>query len=165
MRACNDQGCIEIIVSRAGLADLLAGRAIDLHIPARRSTTASDDVITLKVPACLKRVGREMRMLVENADNQIPADPSLLRIVARAHDIQARLSHDVELTIHDIAREEHVSAAYIYSILRLASLAPDVVTAIVNGRSPPQLTAKQLMRLSPHLPVDWAEQRQLLGFS
>jgi len=48
--------------------------------------------------------------------------------------------------------------------LRLTSLAPDVVTAIVDGRNPPQLTAKKLMRLSPQLPIDWSEQRQLLGF-
>ena len=32
----------------------------------------------------LKRVGREMRMPVENADDQTPADPSLLRIIARS---------------------------------------------------------------------------------
>jgi site-specific DNA recombinase len=53
----------------------------------------------------------------------------------------------------------------VYSVLRLAGLAPEIVTAIVNGRNPPQLTAKKLMRLSPRLPIDWAEQRKLLGFS
>jgi hypothetical protein len=106
-----------------------------------------------------------MRMLVENADDRTPADRGLLRILARAHDIQLRLMQNVDLTVHDVAREEHVSAAYIYSVLRLASLAPDIVSAIVNGRNPPQLTAKKLMRLSPHLPVDWAEQRKLVGFS
>jgi len=41
---------------------------------------------------------------------------------------------------------------------------PDIVGAIVNGRNPPQLTAKKLMRLSPHLPIDWTEQRRCLGF-
>ena len=45
-----------------------------------------------------------------------------------------------------------------------ASLAPDIITAIVNGKNPPQLTAKKLMRLTPQIPVDWAEQRKLLGF-
>jgi hypothetical protein len=35
------------------------------------------------------------------------------------HDIQARLIHNTELTVHDIAREERVSAAYIYNLLRL----------------------------------------------
>jgi hypothetical protein len=32
--------------------------------------------VTLKMLVGLKRVGREMRMLVENADDQTPADPS-----------------------------------------------------------------------------------------
>jgi site-specific DNA recombinase len=44
------------------------------------------------VPVGLKRVGSEMRMLVENS--QTAADPSLLRIMARAHHIQARLIHN-----------------------------------------------------------------------
>jgi site-specific DNA recombinase len=116
------------------------------------------------VPVGLKRVGREMRMLVENADDQTPADPSLLRILARAHHIQARLIQNPKLTMLDIAREEQVSAPYLYSLLRLPWLAPDITTAIINGRKPPQLTAKTLMRLTPRLPAGWAEQRKLLGF-
>jgi site-specific DNA recombinase len=72
-----------------------------------------EELVTLIVPARLKRVGREVRMLVENSDDQTPADLSLLRIVARAHDIQTRLTQNVELTVHDVARLEHVSAAYV----------------------------------------------------
>jgi len=48
--------------------------------------------------------------------------------------------------------------------LRIRSLAPDIIAAIVNGKNPPQLTAKKLMRLVLELPVDWTEQRKLLGF-
>ena len=66
--------------------------------------------MTLTVRARLKRVGREMRMLVENSDNQMIADPGLLRIVARAHDIQARLMQNTDLTVHVIANQERVSA-------------------------------------------------------
>ena len=105
-----------------------------------------------------------MRMLVENSDDQTAADPSLLRIIARAHDIQARLIQNTKLTVHDIAREERVSAAYIYTLLRLPWLAPDITTAIINGRQPQQLNAMTLMRLTSRLPADWAEQRKLLGF-
>ena len=53
---------------------------------------------------------------------------------------------------------------YVSRLLRLPSLAPDIITAIVNGKNPPQLTAKKLMRLAPQIPVDWTEQRKLLGF-
>ena len=64
----------------------------------------------------------------------------------------------------DIARDERVTAAYIYTLLRLPWLAPDITAAIVNGRQPQQLNAKALMRKASRLPADWAEQRTLLGF-
>jgi hypothetical protein len=66
--------------------------------------------------------------------------------------------------VHAIASQEHVTPGYISRLLRLPSLAPDIVTAIVNGKNPPQLTAKKLMRLALELPSNWAEQRVLLGF-
>ena len=53
---------------------------------------------------------------------------------------------------------------YVSRLLRLSSLAPDIITAIVNGKNPPQLTAKKLMRLALEIPVDWTAQRKLLGF-
>jgi site-specific DNA recombinase len=48
--------------------------------------------------------------------------------------------------------------------LRLPLLAPDIVTAIVDGKNPPQLTAKKLMSLALDIPIYWTEQRWLLGF-
>jgi site-specific DNA recombinase len=121
-------------------------------------------MLTLTVPVSLKRAGRELRMLVENADDQRAADPSLLRILARAHHIQARLIQNPKLTVHDVAREEQLSAVYLYSLLRLPWLAPDITTAIINGRNPPQLSAQTLMRLTPRLPAACSEQRKLLRF-
>ena len=122
------------------------------------------DILTLTATAKLARVGREMKMLVEGHNDQVPADPSLLRIIARAHDVQARLIADSTLSVHEIARQERVTAAYIYILLRLPWLAPDITTAIVNGRHPPQLNAKKLKRLTAQLPSNWAKQRALLGF-
>jgi hypothetical protein len=63
-------------------------------------------------------------------------------------DIQVRLIQNTELTVNDIARQERVSAAYIYALVRLPWLAPDITAAIVNGRQPPQLNAMKLMRLT-----------------
>jgi hypothetical protein len=154
----------EITLSRGHAAELLANQSIDVAARHQKSDPASHDVITLRVSARLKRVGREMKMLVEGADDQTAADPSLLRVIARAHDIQGRLSRNSNLTVHDIAREERVTAAYIYTLLRLPWLAPDITTAILNGRKPYQLNAKTLMRKASRLPADWTEQRTLLGF-
>jgi site-specific DNA recombinase len=124
----------------------------------------SDHVVTLTAPVQLMRVGREMKLLVDDASDNRAPDMGLLRVVARAHDVQRRLAEDTTLTVSDIAREERVTAAYLYTLLRLRWLAPDITTAIVNGRQPPQLNAKKLMRLTAQLPADWSEQRALLGF-
>jgi len=49
-------------------------------------------------------------------------------------------------------------------VLPIAYLAPDIVEAILEGRQPPELTAKRLRGL-PEIPLAWAEQRRLLGFA
>ena len=70
-----------------------------------------------------------------------------------------------DLTLHAIASQERVTPGYISRLLRLPLLAPDIVTAIVNGKNSPQLTAKKLMRVALEIPSDWTEQRKLLGFT
>jgi site-specific DNA recombinase len=154
---------IDIALSQCRLTELLAG-SLDLKMEHRRSRTPPEDLLTLTVPASLKRAGREMRLLVANAEDRTAADPNLLRILARAHVVQARLMQNPTLSVHDVAKEEHVSAAYLYTLLRLPWLAPDITSAIINGRKPPQLTVQTLMRQTPRPPANWAEQRELLGF-
>ena len=48
-------------------------------------------------------------------------------------------------------------------ILRVNYLAPDIITAILDGAQPPQLTRRGLLDAS--LPLDWALQRKLFGFA
>jgi site-specific DNA recombinase len=156
--------CVEISVNRSRLVELLGSGSIGL-VTRETPENEAKAVLTLTVRARLQRVGREMKMLVENTHDQTEADPALLRIVARAHDIQERLMQKSGLTLHAIASQEHVTPGYVSRLLRLSSLAPDIITAIVNGKNPPQLTAKKLMRLALEIPVDWTAQRKLLGFT
>jgi site-specific DNA recombinase len=155
--------CVQIDVSRGRLAVLLTAPSIDLPMVVEEPSDTRYEVLRLTAPAKLTRIGREMKMVV--ADNsEAQADPSLLGIIARAHDIQARLLEDTRLSVHDVARQERVTSAYIYTLLRLPWLAPDITTAIVNGQQPPQLNAKKLKRLTARLPCDWSKQRALLEF-
>ncbi len=77
--------CVEINIRRDHLFDLLGAQLIDPSTQGGKSDSESESeyVLTLTVRARLQRVGREMRMLVENTDDQTTADPGLLRIVAR----------------------------------------------------------------------------------
>jgi len=155
---------IEIRLYRLRLHDLLKAQTMDSLSPPQASRSTSDDILKLKVKARLQRVGREMKLVVHNADDQVVADPGLLRIIARAHDFQERLMDDRDLTVPAVASQERLTIGYLSRLLRLPSLAPDIVTAIINGKHPPELSAKRLTRLALKLPTDWAEQRKLLGF-
>ncbi len=155
---------IKINISRDRLTTLLKSNSGNLPIEKIQPRDPSGRILTLTAPAQLMRVGREMKLLIDDSrDNKAP-ELSLLKILARAHDVRTRLAQDTSLTVHDIARQERITAGYIYILLRLRWLAPDITTAIINGRQPPQLNAQKLMRLTAQLPADWAEQRALLGF-
>jgi DNA invertase Pin-like site-specific DNA recombinase len=155
---------IEIRVHQRRLHDLLQAQSMASLTSLQANRDKPDDILKLKVRARLQRVGREIKLVVHNADDRTVADPGLLRIIARAHDFQERLMQDPDLTVPAIASQERVTIGYLSRLLRLPSLAPDVVTAIINGKHPPELSAKRLMRLALKLPTDWDEQRKLLGF-
>ena len=155
---------IEVRVYRQRLHNLLQARSIEPSLASLAPATQPGDILKLKVKARLQRVGREMKLVVHNTEDQTTADRGLLRIVARAHDFQERLIHNPDLTVPAIATQERLTIGYLSRLLRLPSLAPEIVTAIINGKHPPELSAKRLMRLALKLPSDWAEQRKLLGF-
>jgi hypothetical protein len=73
---------VDITLPRCRLTELLAG-SIDLKMQHQAPTNAPGDILTLTVLVALKRAGREMRMLVENADDETAADPSLLGLTPR----------------------------------------------------------------------------------
>jgi DNA invertase Pin-like site-specific DNA recombinase len=152
---------IKIDLSRSRLAGLLDSDLLELP---NKPVDPADNIVSLTAPIQLARVGREMKLLVEDSDDNRPPDLSLLRVITRAHDVQRRLAENTSLTVHDIARAERVTSDYLYILLRLRWLAPDIITAIVNGRQPRQLSAMRLMRLTAQLPADWSAQRALLGF-
>ena len=70
----------------------------------------------------------------------------------------------VKLALGGIADEAGVSSSHFTRLVRLSFLAPDITKAIVEGRQPPGLTARRLMR-DIILPLEWGEQRTALGLS
>ncbi|MGE3988620.1 recombinase family protein [Pseudorhodoplanes sp.] len=153
---------VNVDVSQASLAALLESNHTEL--PRDSTTGSSGPHLTLKIPVQLARVGEQMKLLVENGDDNREPDMALLKVLTRAYDIQQRLCDNPTITVREIARQDQITSNYLYVVLRLRWLAPDIVTAIVNGRQPRQLSTKRLMRLAAKLPIDWAAQRTLLGF-
>ena len=92
------------------------------------------------------------------------SDPSLIRIIARAHQIADRFTTEDGLTIEEVAIQEKLTPSYVTRLLRLTFLAPDIIARILDGDQPPGLTAAKLMA-DTRLPLDWREQRVRLGIA
>ena len=124
---------------------------------------ANRPVTMLSIPARLKRTGKEMRIIVGDGSDPATPDTGLVRLLVRANAIRGQLLADRSLTFEDIAKSEGIVPSYATRLFRLTILAPDIVSAILTGKQPPELTARRLMD-DTRLPLDWSEQRRRLGF-
>jgi site-specific DNA recombinase len=119
--------------------------------------------IALRIDATLRRRGVEARFVLVGGSARRP-DANLALLIARAHQCLALLTTGGLGSMNAVGEAVSLPASEVSRILPLAFLAPDIAQAILVGEQPVTLTAERLKRL-PSLPLDWAEQRTLLGFS
>ncbi|PZU08508.1 recombinase family protein [Sphingomonas sp.] len=148
----------EVTISEAAIQISVARDKLLLELGA---VPAEEDAppIVLTIPAKLTRCGLEMRMVIDAWDPAAPAlvDAALVKLIVRAEQAHRTLVEGGS-TIPRLERNELARHA------RLHTLAPDIVSAIVEGRQPRSLSARRLLRV-PEMPMDWREQRKTLGFS
>lgn len=89
------------------------------------------------------------------------ANPTLVEALAKAHRWQAQLESGEYATIEDLGHAVRCDRTYVGRILRLTSLAPDIIEAILRGEEPEGLSLEKLRK---DLPVRWDEQRVLCDF-
>lgn len=121
----------------------------------------SSQLHTIQVQVTLKRSGMGTRMQIEGRSND--PDPALLRLLAKARIFQDHVIKSEATSMERTADEKGIARSYLIRVLRLNFLAPDIVKAILQGKQPPELTARKLM-LDTRFPLDWNEQRKRLGF-
>ena len=155
---------LEIAVARTALLALLRGTAPPDESTAADYAADREQPVLLSVPVALRRAGKEMRLLVDAPGGAMRADPALIRMLARAHALKAKLMQGGNDSLTEMADAEGVSRSYFTRFLRLAFLSPEIVGAILDGRQPADLTPARLSRLT-RLPLAWSEQRKALGFS
>lgn len=90
----------------------------------------------------------------ENPEAHTPAQETIITALARAFAWSEMLERGEVTSISDLARRLEVDSSYIDRVLRLATLAPDIIKAILQGQEPNGLS---LARLTKTLSEDWAE--------
>jgi site-specific DNA recombinase len=105
---------------------------------------------TKDAPSILEGAGSS-----EEARNEV-----LIQALVRAHGWIKLLRDGVHESVEDIAEANRIHPKVVRQALRLAFLAPDVTTAILEGRQPVNLSLGRIPKL---LPLPWTEHRHLLG--
>lgn len=128
--------------------------------------SADGEILVVRIPMRLKTWGGKTEIVAPpNAPEWAPLPPSpqqaMLKALGRAHRWLKLLESGKISTMKELAEMEKLNDSYISRILRLTLLAPDIVTAILDGLQPEALTLADLM--GP-LPMLWSEQRKQLGF-
>jgi len=125
------------------------------------------DTVTVRVPLAIRKRGG--RKVVVSPDGSVlptasrhavtNADPSLLKALGRAFRWKRMLDDGAFASVSEIARVEKIDRGYAGCVLRLTLLAPDLVDAILEGRTNQAVT---LPRLIEPWPITWQDQKAAL---
>jgi hypothetical protein len=121
-------------------------------------------LITVRVPLKIRRrPGRKTVVMPVRPGGEAalatPADPALVKALARGFRYQRLLDEGRYASISEMAVAEKVERGYLGTLIRLTLLAPDIVEAIIDGRAHDDLSLPHL--LEP-LPAVWHDQRATL---
>ncbi|MBD3762567.1 MAG: recombinase family protein [Rhizorhabdus sp.] len=126
---------------------------------------SDQSTLILKAPAARVRRGKDVKLVI--SDGQGFADDArdevLLDLLAEAWDAYCLVQARPDRTVRELAAEEGKCRTRFARLLRIATLAPEIIQACAEGCQPVSLTAKML--LQNEIPIGWEEQRVAFGFS
>ena len=133
-----------------------------LDMPIDATSQESDASLELNIPAELRRIGKEKRLIVAALVPKTNPNTPLIKAIVRAHQWFDMLKNRTVESITDIAKTERLPRTYISSVIPFALLAPDITSAILDGTQPVDLNLDRLINVT--LPLDWSAQRSVFGF-
>lgn len=127
-------------------------------------TSLDGNTLVVRIPMRFQQRGGRKRIVTPDGSAIVPTsnpqpDGTLVKALARAWRWQRMLDEGVYCSVSEIGDAESISKSYISRILRLALLAPDIIEAILAGRTDQALMLDKLER---PLPATWEEQHQLI---
>jgi site-specific DNA recombinase len=131
----------------------------------RTEDTVRSPTFLVDVPcAGAIRLERFVRLpIVARKSQSYRMNKRLRELISEAQNAWALIENNRDLSPKEIACRSNVSVSFLMRLLRLNYLAPDIVTSILDGTQPRNLTRRKL--IDANLPLDWALQRKLFGFA
>lgn len=152
------------------LRPLLLKRIASLTLDTRHLDIAiriSDVVQTGRRVSIAKiRSGTDVRLQVlpDSTAHNAPRNEELVALIAEAYAARKAMLASPSQPIESIARQQQTGYARFKQLIRLSYLAPDIVQAIFTGTQPAELTLSSL-KTAKAIPINWAAQKAMFGFS
>ena len=118
---------------------------------------------SITCPFDIKRRGVEMRIVLSDASaGSSEPHAALIHVVHRLQMYLHQLTDGSGRSLTEIAKLNATTICEVSRLLPRAFLSPKIMSKIIAGNQPTELTAHRLSRLSG-LPLAWADQAALLG--
>ena len=121
-----------------------------------------DGNLVIVVPFHIRHLGPRQSIVLECGSkfNDVVNEP-LPRSIILAHQYTQMLECGRYKTVLELARALKLDRSYVARTLSLVNLAPDIIVAVMQGKTPQQMT---LAKAVNNVPEDWQAQRELFGF-
>lgn len=122
------------------------------------------NIITIHVPFEFhKQKGRRPQIIqkVPLDQRETNVNITLIKALAKSWYWNSKISNGKAASTEEIAHQENISGSYVAKIMRLNYLAPEIVTAIIDGKQPKTLLLADLMGNFPDM---WEDQKKQFGF-
>jgi DNA invertase Pin-like site-specific DNA recombinase len=126
----------------------------------------ADKQVKLTKPIRLRKRGQEMKLVLGGIKSQTAnKDQTLIALIAKAHLLREELETQTVASIKEFANKYKIDHADAKNLVPFSYLSPYILEEILAGRQPANLNTKRLKSVGNHLPLNWEEQGQVLGFA
>lgn len=137
-------------------------RAINMNFIGEPTLIKSEDgALTVAIPIRIKRgSGRRQIMVPQGLSSALTNElaPTALQVaLAKGHRWLRQIESGQVANLTEIAKREKLDRSYISRMVNLTTLAPDIVTAILDESLPENVA---LSDLAIDTPLSWEDQRQ-----
>jgi hypothetical protein len=147
---------------------------VELHLDQMRVSLALQNVDPLfegqgetrSVAISCVRSSKQLKLILPPAPTPdgTHKNAALIKLVTQAAAAREALASCDASEFDEVADAIGYGRGHAADLLRVGYLAPDIISAILHGRQPSDLTRSKLIRW-PGLPLCWQQQRIALGFS
>lgn len=118
--------------------------------------------IQFEIPARLIRRTKEIKLCVApHRSARTYPDAGLIKLIVKSRQVRSEFEECREISVAQLSAKLGYQLDYCTVLLKLGYLSPKIISSILEGRQPVELTRQRLARFR-NLPIEWAEQERAL---